>query len=320
MVERGSRIRFADFAEAETCTSTGRLIFGVLALVARYEHELILARTGAGLRAARAARLKAGHGQAVTGAMTATTQAISRGSRKYKQRMLTSVRPMIQQGVPLSQIVAVLNKAGFTTYEVFYGNKGGSGRGGNAMHKVYLDKAIQGIPEFAQLWNAACERRALEALERIATRDSDRQALAARQVRLFRKIHDSREKTCDFLTLSGKLLRFPRKTCGFREKHAILTLFRLNPWVFESAAISQQNHRGAHGRPERRGAHPRVGPPRAGHQAARRGAGGRRRQAPRGRERVQRGRGRGRGRRRRRRLAAEARGSRWVREKQQRRK
>jgi len=184
VVERGVRLRFADFAEAETCTSTGRLIFGVLALVSRYEHELIMARTSKGLSAARNKKKQQGVEQSITPAMAATTRAVSQSATKYKRQMLQAVRHMIQMGTALTQIAKVLNAAGWLTFEVLHHN--GTSRGGNPVHKAYLQKAISNSPEHEQLWDAANEARAREALDRLGQRDSGRQAEQARR----RKDHE----------------------------------------------------------------------------------------------------------------------------------
>jgi len=178
VIDRGARMRFADFAEAETCTSTGRLIFGVLVLVARYEYELIQTRTGAGLRAARARRAERGDTQVINPGMAAQSRAIHNGAAEYKDKMLRTVRGLIAGGQPVSAMVDVLSRAGWTTYEVGYGS---NTRGGNAMHKMYVHKAIDGHPEFRELFDRACEARALAALDRIAEREADRKSAAVRR-------------------------------------------------------------------------------------------------------------------------------------------
>jgi DNA invertase Pin-like site-specific DNA recombinase len=53
IADKGAGFKMLDKAEMDTTTPGGRLVFNLFASLAEYERELIVERTGAGLRAAR---------------------------------------------------------------------------------------------------------------------------------------------------------------------------------------------------------------------------------------------------------------------------
>ena len=70
----GLRVLTGKGASIDTTTATGRLIFGIFAALAEYEHELISERTLAGLASARARGIKGGRRPKMTPAKVRLAQ------------------------------------------------------------------------------------------------------------------------------------------------------------------------------------------------------------------------------------------------------